>query len=108
MASQWRIRHKLTLGLVLVVGTISLLLGGTLRGLLSYYFTINEIRDSLKELKAADQLKECVADLNWSLSESGEQAEKSERDAIYERSTEAHRCLHSFEKHQRLQKTTPR
>ncbi len=63
MASQWRIRHKLMLGLFLVVGTIALLLGGTLRGLWSYYLTINEIRDSLAELKAADQFKESVANL---------------------------------------------
>jgi signal transduction histidine kinase len=64
VASQWRIRHKLMLGLVLVVGTIGLLLGGTLRGLLSYHLTIKEIQDSLEELKAADQFKEAVADLS--------------------------------------------
>ncbi len=64
MASQWRIRHKLMLGLFLVVGTIALLLGGTLRGLWSYHFTIIDIRDSLKELKEADQFKESVADLS--------------------------------------------
>jgi len=35
VAFRWRIRHKLMLGLGLVVGIIALLLGGTLLGLLS-------------------------------------------------------------------------
>ena len=42
MASQWRIRHKLMLGLVLVVGIMALLLGGTLRGLWSYFGTVKQ------------------------------------------------------------------
>jgi signal transduction histidine kinase len=61
VASQWRIRHKLMLGLVLVVGIMALLLGGTLRGLLSYYTTINIIRCKQAELKHAEELKEAVA-----------------------------------------------
>ncbi len=63
MASQWRIRHKLMLGLGLVVGIMALLLGGTLRGLWSYYLTLNSIRSLLTELKAAQELKEAVADV---------------------------------------------
>ena len=78
MASQWRIRHKLMLGLVLVVGTIALLLGGTLRGFLSYHHTIKEIGDSLEELKAADQFKEAVADLTRPRPEPETKADKSQ------------------------------
>src|SRR5262249_54925447 len=52
------------LGLVLVVGTIGLLIGGTLRGLLTYHLTIKEIQDSLEELKAADDFKKAVGDLS--------------------------------------------
>src|SRR5690349_2204712 len=36
VASQWRIRHKLMLGLGLVVAIMALLVGGTLRGLWPY------------------------------------------------------------------------
>jgi signal transduction histidine kinase len=61
MASQWRIRHKLMLGLVLVVGAITLLLGGTLRGLWSYYLTMNAIRGKTDELKAAENFKDAVS-----------------------------------------------
>ncbi len=60
MASQWRIRHKLMLGLILVVGAMALLLGGTLRGLWSYYNTVNAIRGKMAEQKAAVAFKESV------------------------------------------------
>jgi two-component system NtrC family sensor kinase len=60
VASRWRIRHKLTLGLGLVLGVMVLLLGGTLRGLWSYYLTMNSIRHKLSELKAAEKLRENV------------------------------------------------
>src|SRR5947209_5232517 len=63
VASQWRIRHKLMLGLGLVVGIMALLLGGTLRGLWSYYVTVNSIRNRLAELKAAQELREAVDNL---------------------------------------------
>ena len=63
MATQWRIRHKLMLGLGLVVGIMALLLGGTLRGLWSYYVTVNSIRNRLAELKAAQELREAVGNL---------------------------------------------
>src|SRR5262249_40795695 len=63
VASQWRIRHKLMLGLVLVVGIMALLLGGTLRGLWSYYTTINIIRCKQAELNHAGEVKEAVAAL---------------------------------------------
>jgi signal transduction histidine kinase len=63
VASQWRIRHKLMLGLGLVVAIMALLLGGTLRGLWSYYVTVNSIRSKLAELKAAQDLREAVGNL---------------------------------------------
>jgi two-component system, NtrC family, sensor kinase len=63
VASQWRIRHKLMLGLVLVVGIMALLLGGTLRGLWSYYGTVNNIRFKLAEQQQAEKLKEVIAHL---------------------------------------------
>ena len=39
MAGHWRIRHKLVLGLGLLVAIIALLLTGTLKGLTSYQAT---------------------------------------------------------------------
>ncbi len=63
MALRWRIRHKLLLGLGLVVGIMALLLGGGLLGLWSYYLTTISIRSKLDELKKAEDLKEAVTRL---------------------------------------------
>jgi two-component system NtrC family sensor kinase len=57
VALQWRIRHKLMLGLTLVVGIMALLLGGTLRGLWSYWQTMNTIRSLVYEQRAAEDVK---------------------------------------------------
>src|SRR5262249_44651531 len=61
--SRWRIRHKLLLGVALVVAVLALLLGGTLRSLWSYYLTTNSIRAKLHELSAVEELKAAVAEL---------------------------------------------
>jgi signal transduction histidine kinase len=63
LARRWRIRHKMTLGLALVVGIMALLLGGTLKGLLSYRWTMKTINSRLTELKSAQRLQECVDEL---------------------------------------------
>lgn len=63
MASRWRIRHKLLLGLGLVVCIMALLVCGTLRGLWSYYQTTNSIRAKLAELATAEELKSAVTEL---------------------------------------------
>jgi two-component system NtrC family sensor kinase len=60
VARPWRIRHKLMLGLGLVVGIMALLLGGTLFGLLSYMDTMKTVDSKLAELKVASELKERV------------------------------------------------
>jgi two-component system, NtrC family, sensor kinase len=61
VAYQWRIRHKLLLGLGLVEGLMGLLLAGTLIGLLSYHWTMKSIGSKLGELNAAERLKETVS-----------------------------------------------
>ena len=66
MASRWRIRHKLLLGLGLVVLLMAVLLSGTLRGLWAYYATTNGIRSKLQELFAAEQFKLAVGELTSS------------------------------------------
>lgn len=63
MASQWRIRHKLMLGLGLIVAVIALLLGGASRGLYSYYLTTSNIRLKQNELVDAEELKSAIYEL---------------------------------------------
>ena len=57
MACQWRIKHKLMLGLGLVVGILALLLTGTLRGLASYRNTMHSIDSKLTELHEVQALR---------------------------------------------------
>jgi signal transduction histidine kinase len=57
LACHWRIRHKLILGLCLVVGILALLLAGTYKGLASYRDTTNSIDSKLVELYKAQDLK---------------------------------------------------
>jgi signal transduction histidine kinase/uncharacterized protein YukE len=64
VASQWRIRHKLMLGVGLVVCVMALQLAGTLVGLLSYSATMKSIDSKLLELDGAERLKEEIAKLN--------------------------------------------
>ncbi|HEY7309306.1 MAG TPA: ATP-binding protein [Gemmataceae bacterium] len=63
MASRWRIRHKLMLGLGLVVATMSLLLGGTVFGLWSYYLDMNSLRSKTTQLQLAEKIKSDVGHL---------------------------------------------
>ncbi len=57
MARPWRLRHKLLLGLGLVVGSIGLLLSGTLHGLSAFLDTTNTIDRKLVELAAVEKLR---------------------------------------------------
>jgi signal transduction histidine kinase len=63
VACQWRIRHKLMLGLGLVVAILALLLAGTLKGLSSYRATMKTTESKLLELKAANEIREILAQL---------------------------------------------
>ncbi len=63
MAAQWRIRHKLLLGLGLMLAVLCLVIGGTARGLWAYYVTVGAIRAKHEELKAAEEFKEAVVTL---------------------------------------------
>jgi len=60
VAYRWRIRHKLILGLGLVVGIIALLLAGTLKGLLSYSDTVKSIDSKVQEQARAEEFMEVV------------------------------------------------
>ncbi len=63
VACNWRIRHKLMLGMGLVVAIMGLLLAGTLKGLASYQATMRTIDGKLVELSEADNLRAAVKDL---------------------------------------------
>ena len=60
MACQWGIRHKLMLGLGLVVGIMALQLGGTLYGMISFRDAMQTFNKKFHELKAAQEFKEKV------------------------------------------------
>jgi two-component system NtrC family sensor kinase len=60
VAFRWRIRHKLMLGLGLVVGIIAVLLAGALYGLWSYRATMKSIESKLVEQTAAEMFKSAV------------------------------------------------
>src|SRR5262245_31807699 len=63
VAGRWRIRHKLMLGLGLVVGILALLLAGTLKGLASYRATTSSWDSKLNELHGAQDLKVAITSL---------------------------------------------
>src|SRR5205085_278702 len=58
VASQWRIRHKLILGLGLVVVIMALQLAGTLKGLMSYRATLSAVGVKWVELDMAYKLRD--------------------------------------------------
>lgn len=60
MASGWRIRHKLMLGMGLVGAIMALLLAGTLKGLASYQATRRTIDSKLSELEGAERLRDAA------------------------------------------------
>jgi signal transduction histidine kinase len=60
VACNWRIRHKLFLGLGLVVAVMALLLTGTLKGLASYRATMRTFTTRLEELREADKIRIAV------------------------------------------------
>ncbi len=64
MAGQWRIRHKLMLGLGLVVAVMTILLGGTIVGLLSYRNTTNLMESKVSELQRVQDFKEAIKALD--------------------------------------------
>ncbi|HEY7331118.1 MAG TPA: ATP-binding protein [Gemmataceae bacterium] len=64
MASRWRIRHKLMLGLGLVVTTMVLLLGGTIFGMWSYYLDMKNLREWTEvHLHQAEECRAAISDI---------------------------------------------
>ena len=61
MARPWRLRHKLVLGLALVVGSVVLLLGGTLFGLSSYSDTVRTTERKIDGIQIVGMLQTDIA-----------------------------------------------
>jgi signal transduction histidine kinase len=71
---RWRLRNKLLLGLGLVLGSVGLLLAGTVQGLTSYLGTMKTVDSKLLELQDLDLLKSRI---NALISQKDQRAEKS-------------------------------
>lgn len=63
MAKRWRIRHKLLLGLGLVLSTFALVLAGAVHGLTSYMSTMNIFDSKFAENVCAEELKRSITSL---------------------------------------------
>jgi two-component system NtrC family sensor kinase len=63
VAGQWRIRHKLMVGLGLVVAVMAILLAGAVPGLLSYKSSMGLMESKLNELHAAQEFNLTVIEL---------------------------------------------
>jgi two-component system, NtrC family, sensor kinase len=63
VACTWRIRHKLMLGMLLMLVIMAMLLGGTLHGLTSYRGVMAACESKLDELQEAAKLKAAVQTL---------------------------------------------
>lgn len=73
MACSWRIRHKLMLGMFLVVAIMALLLGGTVHAIVSYRNTMRIWDSKLDELEFAYKLKDAINALSAPISDPSRQ-----------------------------------
>jgi signal transduction histidine kinase len=87
VASQWRIRHKLLLGLAIVVGVLIVLLLESLNGLASYRTTMNSMDSKLVELGSAQRLQTAMTKLAGPIQASNDQDEDTK---LVGRASEAH------------------
>jgi signal transduction histidine kinase len=93
------------LGLLLVVGIMALLLGGTLIGLLSYVATMKTVDSKLAELQMANKLKEAVNGLSHPYPGKGPDFQ-GEQEYLHQRMREAREALEAYRK--QLQETVDR
>jgi two-component system, NtrC family, sensor kinase len=78
VARSWRLRHKLTLGLALVVASVALLLGGAIFGLTSYSQTIRTTNRKLDEIQIVTILKAKIQSIPFTDSESVKTSEEAD------------------------------
>jgi len=92
VACNWRIRHKLFLGLGLVVAVMALLLTGTLKGLASYRATMRTFTSRLEELREADKIRNAVKVLG----ERGVKENQNQATDLRDKIKEAREALESY------------
>lgn len=63
MACKWRIRHKMVLGMALVVAIMAVLLMGAVKGLQGFRFAMRAVESKLAELEKAVALKDAAGRL---------------------------------------------
>jgi two-component system, NtrC family, sensor kinase len=76
VASQWKIRHKLTLALGLVIANLAILLGGSLWGLISYSATMKNIHRKGEEQAKAEYVREKISELAGPYNSSEDKSQK--------------------------------
>jgi signal transduction histidine kinase len=96
VASQWRIRHKLLLGLAGFVGILALLLLGTLESLAAYRASMNTVDSKLLELQHAQTLQVAVTQLAAPLKSGTPLTE--ERDQLKKKITQAEDAFSDYQK----------
>jgi signal transduction histidine kinase len=102
VACRWQIRHKLMIGLGLVIGVLSLVLVGTLHGLAAYRATTNSVDSKLVELHEAQALKAAMNYLVTTPVPDG----VNEREFLLEKCGFVHQALEAYQA--RLQDTLQR
>ena len=98
MARRWRIRHKLMLALATAVAILALLLAGTVKGLRSYYLTMQSIKCKLVELDDADKFKSAVESLVPADGIAETDKYRNARSALESRISEAKKALNHYER----------
>ena len=98
MARSWRLRHKLILGLALVVLSIGLLLGGAMLGLTSYFKTIGTTDRKLDEMQCVTQLRDHIYKLGEAIpaDPKGSSLPQSEKDHMLAKIGDAAQSLEGY------------
>lgn len=102
MARSWRLRHKLGLGLALVVASVALLLGGAWFGLSSYVDSVRLTQRKLDEMQMVIQIRDHIHRMESAVitaSDTGAQAGiDRERDFILESANSGRMTLQVYRK----------
>jgi signal transduction histidine kinase len=93
VAGQWRIRHKLMLGLGLVVGVMGILLAGMLHGLLSYRDTTNLMESKFTEAQSLNEFRGLVNDLATGAVDGVTTDQRAERQFLLSKTDKAIKAL---------------
>jgi signal transduction histidine kinase len=94
VAFRWRIRHKLMLGLALVLGINAMLLGGTIYGLAKFRATVRSMDSKNAELVQAHLFRVALTNLKSMAEKSDDRGMRSE---LLQRIPEVQQALRDYE-----------